>query len=254
MKKLLSLVLVLAMLLGCTAMAEAVDYTGVWALTGAEFAGVQMGPNMLAGMGLDMRMELAADGNVTLTTNGEVETGTWAATANGVAITDEFETLEFVYQDEMLLMEQQGAVLMLTREGAAPAIDDAAQSNVVLAGVDPLAFEGAWLLTNASAMGIDFTAEDLGVYIAFVLVGGEGVYGESNAEGGIDQYPITYAVTEVEGEGTLLELIYNGEDVEGPVVMMALNLLEDGRLYLQLVQEGLTIDYYFTRQVEEAAE
>lgn len=254
MKKLLAMLLALAMMLGCTAMAEAVDYTGVWVLTGAEFAGVQMGPVMLAGMGLDMRMELAADGNVTLTTSGEVETGAWAATANGVAITDELETLEFVYQGEMLLMEQQGAVLMLTREGAAPAVIEETTESAVLANVDPLAFEGAWLLTSANAMGMDFAADQMGVYVAFVLAGGEGIYGESNAEGGVDQYPILYTVTEVEGTGTVLELLYAGEDVEEPVTLLVLTMLDDGRLVYVMDQDGMTITYYFTLQVEEAAE
>jgi hypothetical protein len=129
-----------------------------------------------------------------------------------------------------------------------------AQSNVVLAGVDPLAFEGAWLLTGARAMGMDFTAEQMGVYIAFVLVGGEGIFGQNNDEGGIDQAPITYAVTEVEGEGTLLELIYTGENAAEPIVLLALNMVEDGRLYLQQEENGRLVDYYFTRQVEEAAE
>lgn len=254
MKKLLSLLLALAMMLGCAAMAEAVDYTGLWLLTGAESQGIQMGPTMLAMMGLDMRMELAADGSVTLTTNGEAEAGTWTVTENGVSISDATETLVFVYQDGVLTTEQGGAKMMLTREGAAPAVDEGGQGNAVLAGVDPLAFEGAWLLTGASFMGMNFTADDMGVYIAFVLAGGEGVYGESNDEGGIDQYPITYAVTEVEGEGTVLDLIYAGEDVEEPVVLMSLHMLEDGRLEMKLVQEGMEIAYYFTLQVEEAAE
>lgn len=255
MKKLLAMLLALAMMLGCTALAETVvDYTGTWVLTGAEAEGILMGPSMLSMLGLDMTLVVAEDGTVIMTTTGMAETGTWALTENGIAISDETDTLEFVYQDESLVTEQQGAVMMLTREGAAPAVIEETTESAVLANVDPLAFEGAWLLTSANAMGMDFTADQMGVYVAFVLAGGEGIYGESNAEGGVDQYPILYTVTEVEGTGTVLELLYAGEDVEEPVTLLVLTMLDDGRLVYVMDQDGMTITYYFTLQVEEAAE
>lgn len=255
MKKLLAMLLALAMLLGCTALAETtVDYTGTWVLTGAEADGVLMGPSMLSMLGLDMTLVVAEDGTVIMTTMGMEETGTWALTENGIAISDGIETLEFVYQDEILATEQQGAVMMLTREGAAPAVIEETTVATVLANVEPPAFEGAWMLTSANTMGMDFTADQMGVYVAFVLAGGEGVYGESNAEGGVDQYPIIYTVTEVEGAGTVLELLYAGEEVEEPVSLLVLNMLDDGRLVYALEQDGMTITYYFTLQVEEAAE
>ena len=254
MKKLLSLVLVLAMLLGCTAMAEAVDYTGVWVLTGAETAGVQAGPTMLAALGVDMTLVVSEDGTVTLTDMGVTEYGVWTVTENGISISDETETLEAIYVNDMLVMEQGGALMMLTREGAAPAVNEETQLGGVLANVDPAAFEGQWLLTGASLMGMEFTADMMGVYIAFVLSNGQGIYGESNAAGGVDQYPIIYTVTEVEGAGTVLELLYAGEDVEEPVTLLVLTLLDDGRLVYVMDQDGITLTYYFTLQVEEAAE
>ena len=141
MKKLLSLLLALAMLLGCTAFAEGVDYTGTWVLTGAESAGMQMGPETLAMFGLEMTMTFHADGTMSVTTMGMEETGTWVATATGIAMTDDTETIEIPYQNEMLLIDDQGTVLMFTREGAAPAVAEAT-GPVALSGVPAEAFEG----------------------------------------------------------------------------------------------------------------
>lgn len=55
MKKFLSLLLAAMMLLGCVAFAEDVNYVGTWMLTGAMASGIQMGPSMLALVGLDSR-------------------------------------------------------------------------------------------------------------------------------------------------------------------------------------------------------
>ena len=161
MKKILSLLLALAMMLGCVAFAEGVDYVGTWVLTGAETDGVQMGPTTLAAVGMDMKVVVNADGTVVLSMMGMEEGGTWAATENGIAITDSTETVEIAYQNEMLLMNQSGVTMMLTREGAAPAIVEA-EGPTALAGVDPVAFEGQWLLTTANFMGVEMSAETVG--------------------------------------------------------------------------------------------
>lgn len=248
MKKLLSLVLALAMLLGCVAFAEGVDYTGTWVLTGAEAEGVQMGPSMLAMIGLGMTMTLNADGTMTMATMGLEEAGTWAATATGIAITDETGTLEAVYQNEILAMEQDGAVMMFTREGAAPAIDEAA-GPVAQANVDPEAFEGQWLLTKVSMMGMDLPADQMGVYMALVLADGVGIVGDNDTEdGSIQTQSVAYTVEEIEGLGTVIAIAPVAEDAtEEDVVILC--MAEEGYLFLE--EEGAYM--VFERQVEEAA-
>lgn len=248
MKKLLSLLLTLAMLLGCTAFAEGVDYTGTWVLTGAEAEGVQMGPSTLAMIGLDMKLVLTADGNLTLSTMGLEETATWVATENGIAITDNEGTMEVLYQNEMLLLEDAGALLMLTREGAAPAVAEAT-GPVAQAGVPEEAFEGQWLMTGISMMGMELPADQLGMYMAFVLDNGAGIMGNNSTEdGSIVTEAVTYTVTEVEGVGTVLAIspaeIPEGEEAEALLLYMA----EDGSLFVE--EEGAYMT--FVKQVEEA--
>lgn len=249
MKKLLSMLLALTMLLGCTAFGEEIDYTGTWVLTGAESAGVQMGPSMLAMIGLDMTMVLAADGAMTLSTMGLEETGTWAATENGIAITDANGTMEVLYQDGVLLVEEAGALMMMTREGAAPAIAEAT-GPVAQAGVPAEAFEGQWLMTGVSMMGMELPADQLGMYMALVLSGGVGIMGTNSTEdGSVVTGNVTYTVTEVEGVGTVLSLLpaetAEGAEEEALVLYMA----QDGTLFIE--EEGAYMT--FAKQVEEPA-
>lgn len=247
MKKLLSLLLALAMLLGCTAFAEGVDYTGTWVLTGGEAEGVQMGPTTLALVGLDMKFVLTADGNLTLYSMGVEETATWVATENGIAITDTDGTMEVLYQNEMLVLDQGNVVLMLTREGAEPAVAEAT-GPVAQAGVPAEAFEGQWLMYSVNMMGMEITAEQVGMYMAFVLTNGAGIMGTNEGEdGSIVTDAVVYTVTEVEGVGTVLAIspaeVPEGEEAEALELCMA----EDGTLFLE--EEGAYM--IFVKQVEE---
>lgn len=256
MKKLFALLLVLAMLLGCAAFAEAVDYVGTWVLTGveAEALGMQMGPDMLQVSGMDFTMTLNADGTAVLNAAGEEEAGNWTATETGVSLTDASGVTDvLVYQDEILVMEQDGTAMMFTREGAAPAIADAPAA-AVLANVDPKAFEGQWLLTKASMMGMEFPAESLGMYMALMLSEGSGNFGTTDDNGELVSAEITYTVSEVEGVGTALDVIVTDAETGESAVMMTLNMQSDGSLVYNLDMDGMVIAYVFTAVTEEAAE
>lgn len=255
MKKLLSLVLALAMLLGCAAFAEGVDYTGTWVLTGAEAQGVQMGPSMLALIGLEQSMDIKADGTLVMITvvpgsENLEEAGTWVVTETGIALVDDVQTIEVVYQDEMLVIyeEASGATMMYTREGAAPAIAEATGS-VAQANVDPEAFEGQWLMTKISMMGMDLLADQMGMYMALVLADGVGIVGDNDTEdGSIQIQDVVYTVEEIEGLGTVIAIAPAAEDAtEEDVIFLC--MAEEGYLFLE--EEGAYM--VFERQAEEAA-
>lgn len=250
MKKILSLLLALAMMLGCVAFAEGVDYVGTWVLTGAESDGVQMGPSTLAAIGMDMKVVVNADGTVTLSMMGMEEGGTWAATENGIAITDSTETVEIAYQNEMLLMNQSGVNMMLTREGAAPAIAEA-EGATALAGVDPAAFEGQWLLTTANVMGMEMPVDGLGLYMALVLSQGDALFATTDDNGEIVTEQVSYTVAEVDGVGTVCTIIGQDSATGEIVEVLDLKMLSDGRLNWSLDMDGLIVEYYFTKQVAE---
>lgn len=251
MKKFLSLLAALVMLLGCTAVAETVvDYTGTWVVTGLEAEGVQMGASMLSAFGMDITMTLNADGTAQLVAAGEVEDGAWVVNETGVAVTDASgTTMNAVYRDEMLVIEQEGMAMLLTREGAAPAVAEEPAATV-LANVDPAAFEGQWLLTSASMMGMDFPAESLGLYMAMVLSEGSGIFGTTDENGEMISTGVTYTVYESEGVGTALDINVLDPETGVETVMMTLNMQSDGSLVYNLDMEGMVISYVFTAVVE----
>ncbi len=250
MKKFLSLLMALAMLLGCAAFAEEVDYTGTWVLTGAESQGIEMGVNTIELMGMSMTMELAADGTCVLVAMGVSENGTWKKEEGGVSITDAAGVTDIAkYENDMLVLEQGSDRLMLTREGAAPAIEDKAAA-VAQANVPAEQFEGAWLLTRANLMGVDIPADAMGVYMAFVLDNGVGVYATTDEAGELAQVAVNYEVREDEAIGTVLELSVTDATTGEKAVVMQLNMSADGELFMEA--EGVVM--FFTLQVEEAAE
>ena len=228
---------------------DAASFEGVWVMTGMVANGVEMGVDTMSMFGLTLTLTLNADGTCVVDGMGQKESGTWQATANGVAITDPTETLEFAYVDEMLVTEQGGAKMMLTREGAAPAIVEAAEA-AVLTGVPAEAFEGKWELATAVVFGMELTADDMGTYLNLDLKAGAGIYTESDAAGEALELPVTYTVTEAE-TGTVLALLYQDATMAEPVELLQLNMLDDGRLVCVMNVDGMEVSYYFAPVVEE---
>jgi len=250
MKKLISMFLALAMLLGCTAFAESVDYTGTWVVTGMEADGIQMGTELMTLLGISMTITLNMDGTAVLAANDEAENGTWTLTENGVAITDDDGETKFaVYRDEMLVIEEDGAAMMLTREGAAPAVA-VKEAATVLTGVDPAAVEGSWVLTNVVFLDIEMPAESMGMYMELVLAGGGGTFTTKEDEGEATNMPVTYTISEVEGVGSVLVL--NTVNVENGLVeeLLTLNVMSNDTLRFAMEGDGLSVAYTFARKAE----
>lgn len=160
MKKLLAMLLALAMMLGCVAFGEGVDYTGTWVMTGLETPERTMDMTLLNQLGIGMTMTLNADGTMYTDTMGVKEEGTWAVTETGIAITDDEETVEITYKDEVLCIEEDGAAMLLTREGAAPAVAPA-QADPNAASFD---YVGVWVLSGVEMFGIKMDPSVAGVW------------------------------------------------------------------------------------------
>ena len=163
--------------------------------------------------------------------------------------------MEFTYVDNMLVAEAEDSQMMLTRQGAAPAIGAAAQAGV-LTGVPAEDFQGKWELTTANIFGMDLTAADMGTFMTFDLAEGKGVYTESDASGESVQVEITYTVTDPEGEPTLLTLLYQDASMAEPAELLAMNMLEGVVVIVAFVEgvlvvEQLEVSYYFTAVPEE---
>ena len=231
MKKLFALLLALVMLLGCAAFAEAVDYVGTWVLTRLETPEMTMDMALLNQLGIGMTMTLNGDGTMFTDTMGVKEEGTWVVTATGIAMTDDEETLQVTYVDDMLRIEKDGAAMLLAREGAIPQEVPAEPTNV--ADVDFVS--GYWVLTEVEAMGFKMDAEALQMQgymelyedgTCWLVANDEAIDGTwaktetgittTDANGETDVYTYVNDTLVVEQEG--VKLIFNLEEYTVPLV------------------------------------
>lgn len=162
MKKLMTLLLALTMMMGCVALGEAaVDYVGTWVLTMLETPEMKMDMALLKQLGMGMTMTLNEDGTMYTDTMGVKEEGTWVVTETGIAITDDEETLQIAYVNDMLRIEDDGAAMLLTREDAAPVVTGQETETSGGAPVDFVA--GYWVLTGAEVAGMTLDPSALGL-------------------------------------------------------------------------------------------
>ena len=241
MKKLLSLFLALAMMLGLTAFAEeTIDYTGYWGLVETAVAGVSVDP---ATLGLEMSMELHEDGTCSLVAMGEKEMGVWVVTETGVAVTDADNiTMDMILQEDgALLTEQEGVTLLFSQmEYALP-----------LSGLTVADFNGDWTFVYAETMGQVISAEAAEAEMRIVLQDGVGHIDIVDPTGSISADAVCEA-EEYEGLGTVLYFIYldeNGSVTESGIPLL---LYSDGELVWLYTDETNEIYYCFIPTAEAA--
>lgn len=179
MKKLFALLLVLAMMLGCTAFAEtAADYVGTWILMSVEVLSLPVDP---ATVGLSAHMELYEDGTCLLEMNDESENGTWAVAEGGITTTDANGTVDtYELKDGNLVMDQLGMKLIFVPY--AP-----------LSGLTVADFNGVWVFSymevyDYQAMTQEFyDAEEIGTTMQLTLEDGKGCL-EMTSDGVLEAY------------------------------------------------------------------
>ena len=88
------------------------DITGTYKLSGAEMDGEALPMEGAPEMGII----LDADGTVTLTSDGEAETGTWTQEGNELILTsDEGEVMTMTLEDGNLVMEESGVKMIFSK-------------------------------------------------------------------------------------------------------------------------------------------
>lgn len=242
MKKLLSLLLALAMLLGMTAFAEEepFDYTGLWVLTGVSTTGVTVDPSAL---GLDMTMELYEDGSCTLIALGEEEKGAWILIEGGVSVIDEDAVpMNLILNEEgALTVEEEGATMIFTREEYAEP----------LSGLTVADFNGSWIFVYAETMGQIILAEEAGLAMSITLQDGTGHVEITDAET-TEAYDAVCEIEEIEGVGTVMYFLYLDETGAATENGLILLMYEGDELVWLYSDETMEIYYCFERVVEAA--
>lgn len=241
MKKLLTLLLALGMLLGCTAFAETSDYVGIWALTSVESLGITLDP---AALGLDAVMTVNEDGTCVQESLGETMACTWTETETGIVVNDAEGDLEYyTYADGVLTLEQDG-IKMVFEPSALPL------ENQTLAD-----FSGDWELDYVEYLGSYLSAEEAGMTIKIHLEDGKGRMEMVYADGS-ESYDAVCELEELEGFGTLVYfMLIDPATGEKDGSGMVLALYNDGSLvWLELDEDDNDIFYCFVRVEEQTAE
>lgn len=232
MKKMLAMLLAAVMLLGCMtlAVAEALDVTGTWYLNKLVADGMTLNA---ADLGMNLMLTLNEDGTAVSSVVGVEDegVGSWAMTDGALTVTIDEDTLEVAVVDGSLVIEDDGAQMVFTREASVPAFVPAA----VVAIEDVAAVDGTWNVSLISVMGLTVSMEEAGTETMEMLLGDaepqivlEG--GNVSLFGG-DMAPATLA------DGVLTI----GSEEEG--MLLTISLLEDGMLDLNM----MGIEFYFVK-------
>ena len=239
-KNLLAILMCLVMVFCSVAYAEstAPDLTGEWVLDSIEAMGMSMKPSM---MGLTMTMTVNADGTVVLDSNGEKEEATWTQEGDKLIVEED----AFTYVDGKLTAteESMGATMYFVRSGE----EEEILLPEAIADPELADFNGTWNLTVVSAMGMDLPAAMMGVGMGLEILDGAVVVSvsEMNEEGNMETVTAPEAVAAEFADGAL------NLAVPAMEMVLKLQLRNDGKLFFEQVEDGMSVHFVFEKVVAE---
>lgn len=245
MKKLVSILVVLCMALAMIPAFADEDFIGEWYLSE-----IRMGEESYSAamFGMEMVFVLNEDGTLEGVTVNEGEeepeeqTGTWEKTENGVIMTIDEETTEFVLEEDLLIaaMDDEG-YMVLSRE---------APESFVLPETIPAESEddffGDWIPDILMMDDVALPVSMLGVEETITIEEGKMIVVANTIE-----EPQIY-VTEFDAEEGALYAVLEGIEEPEESDVMAIELTEDGGLIMSSTLGELVTITYCVPVVEEA--
>lgn len=238
MKKLLAILLAMAMLLCAVALAETAEtveaveeaaepdpaeaFVGVWYLNEMQMEGMSISP---ASFGVDMTIELNADGtavgNSVQGEETETKDGTWTLEGDTVTVTIDDEPMVFTVQEGNLVADSDGMVMIFGTEKVEAEIFEPAAARTDAAEEE---FAGAWTAFKINMDGSYMDAALLGEEITATIEGTTVTLNGFLFDG--DAFETQYA------DGALA---FSVEDPETALIAgIKAQLLEDGTMALTI--------------------
>ena len=221
----LALTIVLALACMCTGAqaTEADDVAGFWYLNSMMVEGTSINT---ASFGLEMTLEINADGTVVMTMNGENMTGAWTL-ENGVLtiIDDSDEPMGFTVGDGALISDDEQQ-MTFNREII---VAETHATSPIVEAADIAAFNGKWTADLAEAMGMVIPIEMTGSEMHLSIE--DGVVTLTDITGDVED--ITTLEATFEGGALVVDYAQDGESE-----MSAIYLREDGSLSFAIGADG----------------
>ncbi len=240
MKKILSLVLALCMMLG---LACAEDITGDWYAT-------KMGDGETyfdaALVGMPMVLTLNEDGTAAMNSDGEVMEGTWETTETGISVTFEGEAVGATFADGELKLAEDGQEVIFSREAPAGIEFAEVKADAALEDFNG-SYTGAYIKSGDSYLPAEMAAS-FGLVLPDLSIE-NGQITAANVdleEAGIGTMLNVFSAMPMELKDGKLVGEFSEEGVEGSTGI-EISLLQDGMLNVDLLSNGESMFVlYFT--------
>lgn len=165
MKKVVSLLLVMMMVLGTqAALAQRDSFAGEWHLARLETKGMTVSPEEA---NVDIHFDLRDDGTGVLYKGEAYAEMHWLYYMDMVILGKGETAMSFTYAGGELTTELGGGKLVFSREGAAA--QEAAQESPAIPNAAAEDFYGAWSAQFVTMNGVRVGIENLGMQISFVI-------------------------------------------------------------------------------------
>lgn len=236
MKKAFAALLILSMLLGAVAVAEAAGAAGTWYMIEMNNDGQVINP---AELGMTVALELAEDGTATMSGMGgeEAQTGTWTIDGTTVTVTIDGDPLDFALEDGKLTASDDTMTMVFSQEQ--PEVEAFVPAAAVEAAVED--FAGTW---NAVKIGLE------GQYYDVSILGADVTATIEDTTITLDGFMFSNQSLSLEYADGALSFSGSSEALE---MSIKASMLEDGMVALDLAANGQAFTFYLSR-AEEAAE
>lgn len=231
MKKILSLVLSLCLLMSCAAFAEGVDVTGTW--YGDMF-------------GMTATMTLAAEGTYTMELMGDVDEGSWVLEGNTLYMDKGTEAeVSMVYDADAntLNMDMEGMAIVFGREAAAAFVPAEPKADATVEE-----FAGSWKAANVNFMDMLVPTDFAGMNMTLTIEGTTAVMALNMGEEEDD-------VATIEGTFAdgVLTLPIPAESEYSEDVNFIVKVLQDGTMSCEFSMMGMPVIFYLDAVAAEVA-
>ena len=229
MKKILSLVLALLMMLGCAALAE--DLTGAW--YGDLF-------------GIPVTMTLNADGTYGMEVMGETQPGVWVMEGETLYMdkgTDMETILAYDAAAVTLTMDMDGMVCVFGREAAAAFIPAEPKADATVEE-----FAGSWKAANVNFMDMLVPTDFAGMNMTLTIEGTTAVMALNMGEEEDDVATINGAFAD-----GVLTLTIPAENEYSEDVNFIVKVLQDGTMSCEFSMMGMPVIFYLDAVAVEVA-